>query len=138
MKVSIEHVEKTKGMMFKKTFYGVKLTVEFSEEEAQIIRDRKLKDVAIMERDVPVDVDADKFESRGLAKKAYTAATKGTHGNHFHLTIGRLLAGPDVYHFATPIEAKEYEQELREVLPNLKAYVMENEGIEQKTDSFEL
>jgi hypothetical protein len=39
---------------------------------------------------------------------------------------------------ATPLQAKEYEARLREQLPVLKDYIVENEGVEQKSDSFEL
>jgi len=139
MKVDIKHVEKSQGLVFRKTLYGVALTVTFSEEEQTIIRERKLERYPIMDRDPPADVDAEKHAKRGLATKIMTAAVKGIDANHFALTPGKLLRGTDTYFMHTPIEAKAYEAELKEeVLPRLKTFIVENAEIEQKSDSFEL
>ena len=138
MRVQIEHKTETKGLLRKTTFHIVALTVEFSDEEKAIVRERKLERTVILERDVPANVDEDKHAERGLLAKVVTAAVKGRDANHFHLTIGKLLNGVDQYALATPLEAKEYEAELAEVLAKLKAYIMENAGVEQKSSSFEL
>lgn len=138
MKVKIEHVEKKQGMVFKKTHYGVALTVEFNDEEKAIIEERKLRDVAVLERGTPSDIDADKHAERGLGKKILTAAIKGRDANHFDLTISRLLRGTDTYHFLTPIEAKNYEGHLKnEALPDLKGY-LEGNAESGGSDTFEL
>ena len=126
MKVTINHVEKTQGMIFKKTLHGVELSVAFNEEELAIIRERKLEGDIIVERGVPADVDAEKHANRGLASKLATAALSGADANHFHLTIGKLMKGTDTYFFETPLEAKEYDEHLRDTLPNFKNYLLAN------------
>jgi len=138
MKVSITHDEKKTGMVFKKTHYGVALTVRFSDEERAIIEARKLLHDIILERGCPSDVDPEKHEDRGLGKMVLTAVTKGADANHFHLTINKLMKGTDTFWFETPIEAKSYEKLLKtETLPELKEYIMGN--AEMGTgDSFEL
>jgi len=138
MRVDINHVEKSQGLVFKKKLFGVSIRVTFSEEEKAIIGERKLHRTVVLDRPPPADVDAEKHAKRGLAAKIATAAVKGIDANHFHLTIGKLLNGPDTYFVETPSDAKHYEAELREILPNLKGYLVDNEGIEQKSDSFEL
>ncbi len=138
MRVSIEHGTETKGLLRKTTFHLVLLSVEFSEEEKAIIRERKLERDIILERDVPANVDEDKHANRGLLSKVVTAAVKGRDANHFHLTIGKLLSGPDSYALSTPLEAKEYEEELKEKLVILKDFIMGNKEVKQKSASFEL
>lgn len=138
MRVDIKHVEKKQGLVFKKTLHGVTISVTFSEEEKQIINDRKLQRDIVLDRPPPADVDAEKHANRGLATKILTAAVKGADANHFGLTIGKLMNGPDTYFVETPLEAKAYEAELRDKLTELKSYIMANEGVEQKSDSFEL
>jgi hypothetical protein len=138
MKVDIQHVEKSQGLIFRKTLHGVALTVRFSEEERQIIQQRRLQNQMILERDIPADVNPEKVANRGLVKSLATAAINGRDSLHYHLTIGKLINGTDTYFFDTPLEAKEYEAELRERLPKFKEYLTENAGIDQKSDSFEL
>ena len=137
MKVSIKHEEQKKGMLFKKTLYSVVCDVQFSEEEKQIISSRKLEHDIILERDPPADVDAEKHASRGLGKKLMTAAVSGRDANHFHLTINKLLRGPDSYALQTPIEAKAYEDELVDRLRDLKGYLEGNAEVAGET-AFEL
>lgn len=138
MKVDIKHVEKSKGMLSRKTLHGVALSVTFSDEELSIIRDRRLDHDIIVERGVPADVDEYKHANRGMTRKLMTAAVNGRDANHFHLTVGKLVRGTDTYFFDTPLEAKEYTEHLREALPKFKAYIMENAGIDEKSSSFEL
>jgi len=138
MKIDIQHVEKSQGLIFSKTLHGVSLSVAFSEEEKQIIQQRGLERQRLLERDAPADVNAEKHANRSLVRKIATAAISGIDANNFDLTIGKLLRGPDVYFFRTPIEAKAYESELRECLPMIKAFIMENADIAEKSSSFEL
>lgn len=138
MKVDIQHVEKSQGLVFRKKLHGVALTVSFSQEELQIINERKLAKDRIIERGVPADVDAHKHANKGLGAKLVTAVVKGTDALTFDLTIAKLMKGTDTFFFETPLEAKGYEQEVREAMPRLKAYIVENAGIEQKSDSFDL
>ena len=58
MKIDIKPVEKSKGLVFKKTLHGVELSVQFSNEELAIIDERKLELTILMERGIPADVDA--------------------------------------------------------------------------------
>ena len=138
MRIDIQHVEKSKGLVFRKTLHGVALTVQFSGEEEAIIKTRRLGNDVIVERGAPADVDAEKHASRGLMKKIATAAVKGMDGNNFHLTATKLMRGTDTYFFNTPLEAKEYEEHIREVLPNFKEHLLGNAEIANKSDSFEL
>ncbi len=138
MKVDIKPVEKSQGLVFKKKLHGIALSVIFSEEEKAINAERKLDRVILMEREAPADVDAEKHESRGLAKKLMTAAVSGFDANHFHLTFGKLLRGTDTYFFHTPIEAKGYIDELKtDILPLAKSYLEGNKEA-ASSDSFEL
>jgi hypothetical protein len=43
MRVTINHFEKKKGLIRKKTVYGIGLSVIFSDEEKQIIKQRKTR-----------------------------------------------------------------------------------------------
>jgi hypothetical protein len=138
MKIDIKPVEKTQGLIRKTTFHGVELSVLFSEEEQAIIRQHKLELTSLMDRPIPPDVNADKVENRGLVKKLAIAATSGVDSLGYHLTFRKLLRGPDTYFFKTPIDAKEYIAELKEVvLPLAKAYLEGNKEVAD-SDSFEL
>ena len=137
MQIKIEHVEKKQGLIFKKTLYGVALTINFNGEEEGIIEQRKLQKDVILERGIPADVDADKHSNRGIVKVLATAAVKGMDANNFHLTINKLMVGTDTYFFETPLEAKQYEAELKELLPNFKEYIMGNAEL-GGSDTFEL
>jgi hypothetical protein len=122
MRVSIEHSEKTEGLIFKTKYFHVKLKVEFSNEERAIIQQRKLEKDIIMERNPPADVKV----------------KPGDNLNIFDLTIGKLAKrGEDTYVVATPLEAKSYEGELVQRLQVLKAHIMENAST-GTSKSFEL
>lgn len=139
MKVSLKHIEKKQGLVFKKTLHGVELGVIFSEEEKAIISERKLGRTILMERGAPADTDPDKMANRGLAKKIAMSAIKGDmDANNFHMTFNKLIKGTDTYWFDTPIEAKDYNDILREeTLPLAKAYLEGNKDTGSE-DSFEL
>lgn len=123
MRVNIEHSTKTTGLLRKTTHYVVTLTVEFTDEEKHIIRERRLGKDVIMERDIPSDKDPAKF-----AKVA----------DAFHIRIQDLLRGPDSYALSTPLEAKAYEAELTEKVTLLKSYIDGNRSVEQQSTTFEL
>lgn len=138
MKIDIKPVEKSKGLVFKKTLHGVELSVQFSNEELAIIDERKLSHMILLERGAPADVDAEKHANRGLIKLAATAALKGRDANDFHLTFATLLRGPDTYFFDTPVESKMYIDELKsDVLPLAKNFLEGNKDTAD-SDSFEL
>ena len=141
MKVSIDHTEKTNGILRKTTLYGVQVHVHFSEEERSIIEQRDLRYDTVLERGYSADVSdtkAEKIESRGLGRRLLTAAVSGVDANTTNLTINKLMKGPDLYFVTTPLEAKEYEAELKNRLVQLKDYIVSNESVSETSSSFEL
>lgn len=141
MKVNIEHKEKTTGVLRRTTLHGVEVRIGFSEEELGVIEARDLKYDVVLERGHSADVSdtkAMKQENRGLGRALLNAAVNGKDANTTHLTINKMMKGPDLYFLSTPLEAKEYEAALKEKLVQLKGYIVENEGVEEKTSSFEL
>lgn len=141
MKVTINHVQKTTGMIRKTTHHGVALRVEFNAEELAVIRERKLEKDIVLERGYPSDMsDAaiEKHEGKSLKRKLLTAAVSGTDALHFNLTISKLMKGEDVYFLSTPVEAKAYEAEIKDKLVQLKDWIMGNAEVETETASFEL
>ena len=138
MKIELSHKEKKQGLIFKKTLHGVELLVLFSNEEKAIIKERNLELTVLMERDIPADVDAEKVSNRGFIKQVAIAATSGVDALGYHLTFRKLLKGADSYFFHTPIEAKEYSNQLKDtILPLAKAYLEGNKETGE-TANFEL
>lgn len=127
MRVTIQHGEKTTGMLRKKTHYTVALAVQFSAEELETIKKRKLSDAIVMERDPGSDskIDAD-----------YVA--KNDFGDHFYLKISTLMKGRDVYACSTPLDAKDYDIRLKDRLRVLKSYLEGNADASQGAETFEL
>ena len=123
MRVSIDHGEKTEGLVFKKNYYTVTVKVEFSEEEKQIIKQRKVSGFTVLKRGVPANQDARK--AVGIE-------------DIYDMRISALLSGADTYFLATVGEAKAYESDVKDALVQLKAFLQDNAGIEQKSTSFEL
>ena len=141
MKVTINHVQKTAGLIRKTTFHGVSVLLEFNAEERAVINERKLGHDIILERGYPADMSdtaAEKHANRGLGRKLLTAAVSGKDANDFHLSVNKLMRGEDVYFLNTPMEAKAYEEELKEKLVMLKSWIVGNAEVEQETSSFEL
>lgn len=141
MKVSISHKEKTMGMLRKTTLHGVEVHIQFSQEELAVIEARDLKYDIVLQRGYSADVSetkAVKQENRGLGRALLNAAVNGKDANSTNLTINKLMKGPDLYFLTTPLEAKAYEDELKKQLVELKGYIVGNEGVEEKTSSFEL
>ncbi len=137
MKVRLQHLEKSTGLIRRTVHHGVEVKVDFSAEEEAIINQRNLWKDLVLERDYPSDVDGEKHESKGLARKLAQAAVSGADTLHYHLNVRKLRDG-DTYYMSTPLEAKHYEAALREKLVELKDYIMGNQGVEQASDSFEL
>ncbi len=116
MRVSIDHREITTGLLRRTTQYEVVTKVDFSDEELAVIRHRRLEDTIVLER-VPDRIHASKFTQQELADLA----------DQWHLKIKSLMKrSPDVHTLDTPIEAKQYEQDLTGALRNLKAYIEGN------------
>lgn len=126
MQVSFEHKEVSRGLFKKKTHIEVLATVRFSDEEVNIINNRKLKDFTVWNRQ-PDFVDSDSIPQSELDKIV--------EAGRYKLTIGKLLKGkPDSYTCASPVHAKNYESELTGKLKELKEFIVGSAAIpESKT-----
>jgi len=131
MRVSFDHKEISKGLFKKKVVVEVLTTVQFSDEELDIIKNRKLKDFVVFKRDPDVVV-ADRFSN----DKPYLDSL--IEAGNFTLTIGKLMSGkPDSYTCPSPVHAKNYEQELTAKLKELKDFIVGSAVIpESKTIEF--
>ncbi len=141
MKVTINHVQKTAGLIRKRTFHGVSVKVEFNGEELAVIRERHLDKDIILERGYSADLSdgqIEKQESRGLGKSLLKAAVSGSDALHTHLTVNKLMKAEDVFFLGTPVEAKQYEADLKNGLVTLKEWIVGNAEVEKETASFEL
>ncbi|NSY37531.1 hypothetical protein [Leisingera sp. ANG59] len=108
MRVSISHHTVRKGLLFKKTFYEVHLSLAFTHEEKQIIRQRGLLTTKLLDRrpaTAKVDDRDEKFELRVE-----------------HLMDGRT----DRFQCATPSQAKIYEERLLAVCHQMKLWLDDN------------
>jgi len=108
MRVSIDHHTIRKGLLFKKTFHEVHLSVAFTHEEKQIIRQRGLLKTKLVDRrpaNARVDDRDEKFELRVE-----------------HLMDGRT----DRFLCATPSRSKIYEEDLLAVFEQMKVWLDDN------------
>ncbi len=138
MQVSIKNVEKKKGMVRSKKFYGVELTVNFSQEELAIIKERNLAKTIIVERDRSVEQGERSTTEIGVVTGLAKAALKGTHTLTDHLTLAGLLKNPtDTHFFTKPSDAKEYVEDVKNGLTDLKGYIEGNAEV-GGDESFEL
>lgn len=116
MRVSIEHINKSSGLIFKKHYIEVAVTVVFSDEEQAVIRSRKLKEYVVLKRE-PDMLTVERLGAKDAAQFAET----------YHLRIKHLASGkPDKYPFETPIDAKNYEADLTAALKMLKEFIGAN------------
>lgn len=141
MKVTINHVQKTTGMIRKTTFHGVSVKVDFNTEELAIILERHLEPDVVLERGYSADLSQnqiEKQESRGVGKKLLKAAVSGFDSMSTDLTVTKLMKGEDVFYLARVVEAKEYEEQLKDGLVQLKGWIVGNAEVEKETASFEL
>jgi len=123
MRVTIKRGEKQEtqktGLFSKRTYtnYQVLATVDFSEVELATVRQHNLGDVAIFE----IEMD-----------------TLGPHT--YRYTIDKLIKDKTLVRgFPTPLEANEFEHELKTtILPNLKSYIEGNTSQGATTETFEL
>lgn len=141
MKVTINHVQKTSGLIRKRTFHGVSVWVEFGAEELAVIRERRLEKDLIIERGYPADMSDAKIEKHAnkcLGGRLLKAAVSGTDSLHFDLTVQKLMKGEDVYFLNTPMEAKAYEEEVKNGLVMLKNWIVGNAEVETESATFEL
>ena len=104
MRISITHETIRKGWLFKTTYYAVNLTVAFTHEETQIIRQRKLEKSVLLERR-PATAKVDDRDDK------------------FTLLVSSIQNQTDRFLTATPAEAKLYQEELLGALENLKGWL---------------
>ncbi len=130
MQVNIEHNTFLKKKLIGRNqeFPQVVLTIRFSEEERQIIKDADIDDVIIMQRPIPAHKAGENFD--GIE-------------DVFYLTFGRLIRlqdknESDAFTFVSPVEARTYDADLKEALKEAKDYLTANETIEEQSSSFEL
>jgi hypothetical protein len=117
MRVQIDREEKTTGLLKKTTQYTVKLTVQFSETELAIIKQRKLDDLIVY-------------------KYPYVAPFSGP--GEMEVMV-KMLRTPSYRSFPTIIDAEAFEQKLRdEILPTLKEYIETSAMPSKKSSAFEL
>lgn len=141
MKVTINHVQKTTGMIRKTTHHGVTVKVQFSSAELAIIRQRHLEPDVVLERGYSSELSPaqiEKQENRSLGKSLLKAAVSGRDSLNTHLTVATLMKGEDTFYLGRPVEAKEYEDELKAGLVQLKGWIEGNADVETETASFEL
>ena len=144
MKVDVKPVEKKikAGMFKKRDVHGVALTVTFNEEELAIIKERQLEKHVIIDRSVPADMDPDKVEAKrsgglGMARTLAKAAIKGTDSLTFDLTVTKLLNGTDTYYIGDVLTNKQYIEEIKEAMRQLKHLIEASRETSEET-SFEL
>lgn len=108
MRVSVSHHTVTKGRLFKKTYYEVQLSIALSHEEKQVIKQRGLTKTKLLDRR-PADARTDDRDEQ------------------FELRVSDLLNGRvDRFLCATPAKAKIYEEDLLEVVTQMKAWIGDN------------
>jgi|ERR1043166_1252004 hypothetical protein len=127
MRVSIDHKETTKGLIFQKPQHEVHVTVRFSDEERAVIDQRRLRDRIVLKRRAPEHV-----------LKRFNDEQLEILGDAIHLKISDLIKGTDVYKCETPLDAKAYEQEVTEALKDLKKFIELNAEAPAASRTFEL
>ncbi|MCR8551155.1 hypothetical protein M4578_25345 [Salipiger sp. P9] len=111
MRISISHVAIRKGWLFKTTYYAVDLSVAFTHEETQIIRQRNLLKTKLLDRR-PATARVDDRDEK------------------FELRVEHLLTRqPDRFLCATPSKAKIYEDALLATLGQMKLWLEDNAEI---------
>jgi hypothetical protein len=108
LRVTVDHHDVRRGWLFRKTFYEVHLTVAFTYEEKQIIRQRRLGETVLLRRR-PATAKVDDRDEK------------------FLLRLGDLLDGrTDRFLCPTPSAAKIYEEEVFHMMAQVKLWVTDN------------
>lgn len=115
MRVTVDHRDVRRGWLFRKTFYEVQLTVAFSHEEKQIIRQRRLGETVLLRRR-PATAKVDDRDDK------------------FVLRLSDLLDGrTDRFLCSTPSAAKIYEEEVFHMMAQVKLWVTDNAETGQRS-----
>lgn len=108
MRVAISHHTVRKGLLLKTTYYEVRLSVAFTHEEKQIIRQRGLLKTKLLDRR-PANAKNDARDEK------------------FELEVGDLMnEQEDRFLCETPSRAKIYEEALLDVLGQMKVWLDDN------------
>ncbi len=108
MRITIKHDTVQRGFILKTTYYQVSLTVLFSHEEKQILRQRNLLKTKLLDRR-PATAKVDDRDSK------------------FELLINHIINGQtDRFLAADPSSAKRYQDTLIETLEQLKLWISDN------------
>ena len=108
MRISLGHEEVAEGRVFRRVFHDVCVTVHFTHEEQQIIKQRGLGEYVLLERN-----------SAGMQMEDVP--------DWYTLKVRHLLERrPDRHRCANPAEAKAYEAQLTQALTNMKAWLEAN------------
>lgn len=121
MRVSIEHGTETSGIFKKTTYYTVAVNVQFSEEEAAILKKADLMDHIVMERGLPPN-------RRDIGEP-----------DMWNLRVKDLSTPKhNLYVFNTTAEAKRYEEEVMERMQDVKAAIEEHRDVKVESKTYEL
>lgn len=108
MRISLSHQTVQKGLLLKTTYYSVRLAIAFSHEEKQIIRQRNLLRVKLLDRR-PATARVDDRDEK------------------FELRVEHLINGQtDCFLCATPSNAKVYEENVLDMLQQMKLWLNDN------------
>ena len=108
MRVSLSHHTIRKGLILKKPFYEVHLSVAFSHEEKQIIQARGLVKTKLVDRR-PATAKVDDRDEK------------------FELRVEHLLNGQtDRFLCATPSKSKIYEEDILAAMAQMKLWLDDN------------
>ena len=118
MQVTITHSSKIEGMMRKVEYFDVSISVRFSDDERTTISRHGLGGALVLEREPPANLRS-RVQEAGL----------------WNLTIAKLSS--DTYSCATPLEAKNYDAQLRDTLPKVRAYIDANVTPLSGSDTFD-
>ena len=107
MRVEIKPRAKTRGILRKRKYYLVHLTVTFSEEEKAIIKESNLEHDVIVER-----------SRRGFRGRERDNS----------ITFQSLMRRPDQFQAVNQIEASNYIETLKDSLTAAKQFLQANTG----------
>ncbi|MEM7241809.1 MAG: hypothetical protein AAF429_06460 [Pseudomonadota bacterium] len=108
MRVSIDHQTIRKGLVFKRTYYQVSLSVYFTHEEKQIIKQRGLLKTKLADRRPATAKVEDRDEK-------------------FELRVEHVMNGKtDHFLCATPSKSKIYEEQILMMLEQVKDWIDDN------------
>lgn len=121
MKVDIKNRHERTGMLRKTDHYYVDVTVTFTEEEKQIIKQHKYHDQLLVQR---VNKQTEKEMPTSLMGKAALIAKTSAFGlNDGHLRVHLLLKGTDSHSLPDPLSARQYQEEVVGALRHLKEHL---------------